>query len=99
MTLNILAWVAAVHCFTGCSTVRITDKDAGVTFTAIMPAWPWQNSQRVLERMNLSARTNGTFTASIRGLTESETTSTNFPSIIEAIVAGAVKGAVGAIPK
>lgn len=88
--------VAVALAFTGCmSTVRIEDENRGVRFVASVPAWPWQNSMRLLDKMNLSAR--GTnFTASLRGLTETETTDTNTVRMIESIVGAAVGSAIRA---
>jgi len=87
--------------FTGCSVVRIANKTpAGqeTTFTAYVPGWPWQDSAQVLAKMNLSAKTNA-FTASLRDLSESETTSTNAAALVNGIVNAAVSAAVKATVK
>jgi hypothetical protein len=77
----------AVLC--GCNTASITDQR--VTFTARMVAWPWQDSQRTIEKLTVSAR--GTnFNFSLRGLSEQETTSTNLSSLIESVAAGVARG-------
>ena len=76
---------------TGCNTARIADDNRGVVFSAKMVAWPWQDSQRTIDRLNLSAR--GTnFTTSLRGLSEQETTSTNLSSLVESVAAGVARG-------
>lgn len=79
----------------GCSFVKIQDQTRQVAFSAVMPAWPWQDSGRVLERMNLSSKTNA-FTASIRGLQDNETTSTNAVDLVSQVVSSAVGAAVSA---
>lgn len=82
----------------GCSAVRAYDKGRQAGFSAIMPAWPWQDSARVIERMNVSSKTNG-FTASIRGLNDTEVTSTNAAALIESVSKGAIEGAISALKK
>lgn len=69
--------------------------DGRAGFTSVTPAWPWQDSSRVLDRMNLSAKTNS-FTASLRGLAETENTSTNAAAIVQSVVSAAVSAAIGA---
>jgi hypothetical protein len=78
----------------GCmSTVTIEDAQRGVTFRASVPAWPWQDSMRAIDRLTLS--TKGTnFNASLRGLSESETTSTNITDLFERGISAAVRAAV-----
>ena len=83
-----LAFLSLFLC--GCNTVSIHHQD--VTFSARVVAWPWQDSQRTIDRLNLAAK--GTnFTASLRGLTESETTSTNFNALVQSVVGAAVRAA------
>ncbi len=79
----------------GCAYVRVYDKERQAGFSSMMPAWPWQDSTRVIDRMNLSAKTNG-FTASIRGMTEQEVTSTNAVNFVESVVSSAVSAAIKA---
>lgn len=81
----------------GCSMVcnKHNQPDGSYTSsTAYIPAWPWQDSQRTIERMNVSAKTNGTFTASVRGLEEIQSTSTNLADIIRAVAEGVVSGVI-----
>lgn len=81
----------------GCNSVRIDDPNGGPAFRATMVAWPWQDSLRVVEKMNLSSRTNGNFTASIRGLSESEMVSTNLSLLLNGLVETAIRAGIGAI--
>jgi hypothetical protein len=90
-----LAFTVAVALVSGgCS--RVTIQSESAKFAAIMPAWPWQDSTRAIEKMNLSAK--GTnFTASLSGLNDTETTSTNatrmLTDVVGAVVGAAVKAA------
>jgi hypothetical protein len=63
-----------------------------------VPAWPWQDSSKSIERLTVSSRTNS-FQSSLSGLDESQTTSSNAVSLIESVTkgvaAGAVRGALG----
>lgn len=88
-----LLFLALVCLVCGCSNIRVYDETRQAGFTATIPAWPWQDSTRVIERMNLSSKTNA-FTASMRGLNETETTSTNATSIVTDIVGAAVRAAI-----
>ena len=88
----LLAGVALLL-FTGCAYVRVYDEQRHAGFSSMMPSWPWQDSTRVLDRMNVSSKTNS-FTASVRGLNDSETTSTNTVSAVAEIVSAAVRAAV-----
>lgn len=88
-----LSAIAVALVLASCSSVTIEDQTRQVRFSAVMPAWPWQDSLRAVERVNLSARTNTT-TFSIRGLTEQETGATNLPTLLEAVVTAAVRAAV-----
>jgi len=67
-------------------------------FRAYMPVYPWQDSTRLIERMSVSTGTNR-FTASVRGLSETDVTSTNAVHLIEAVTKGAMEGAVKALVK
>lgn len=60
----------------GCSYVRICDDQGRTLARASMPAWPWQDSTRAIERLNITKR--GTnFTVSLKGLEDAEKASTN----------------------
>lgn len=82
-----------------CAYIRLTNKETGTGFSAVLPAYPWQDATAAFSRMNISVKTNGAFTASIRDLSQSETTSTNAAAMIEAVSRGAVEGAVKALGK
>lgn len=88
--------VAVIGSCCGCSVVKVYDKERKAGFTALVPAYPWQDSYRVIERMNVSSRSNG-FTASIRGLNDTEVTSTNAAALIESVSKGAIEGALNAL--
>lgn len=92
-TLCLLLACVATLLLSGCSTVKVYDDNRAVGFTATIPSWPWQDSTRVIDRMNLSARTNG-FTASMRGLNEEQSTSTHATQLVTDIVAAVVRAAV-----
>jgi hypothetical protein len=88
-----------VGCFSGCAYVRVYDKEKQVGFSSMMPAWPWQDSTAVIDRVQFSAKTN-TFTASVRGLNETEVTNTNSAALVQAVTQGAIEGALKAlVPK
>ena len=77
----------------GCAMVSIRnlDGDKRTTATAYVPAWPWQDSQQIVDRLTVSARTNGAFSASLRA-SESEVTNTNLVStVVNAAVGAAVR--------
>lgn len=77
----------------GCAVVKIYDESRQAGFKAVTPAWPWQDSTRILDKMNVSSRSN-TFTASLRGLSESETTSTNVTAVAGEILGTAIRTAI-----
>lgn len=79
----------------GCSTVRIEDQQRGISFVARVPAWPWQDSLRALERLNISARTNGT-TIAVRGLNETESTGSNAVELVSRTAGAVVRAAIEA---
>jgi hypothetical protein len=85
----------------GCSVLRIKNvqpNGAETTVTAYVPAWPWQDSGKNIERLTVSARTNS-FNSSLKGLEDTETTSTNAANLLERTVSAAVGAAVkAAIP-
>lgn len=91
-----LALVAtAALCFTGCAYVSVRDNERKASVSCVTPAWPWQDSTRVLDRLSVSARSN-TFTTTIRGLDESQTTSTNAVDLVGRVTGAAVSAAIGA---
>ncbi len=83
--------LAALLC-AGCEVVRVNERG----ITAYAPAWPWQDSMRAIERVNLSNRTNN-FTAAMRGMSDSETISTNAVDLVERVVGAAVKAAIAGV--
>jgi len=90
-----LLLLLAVLLLIGCARVRVYDDSKQAGFVATTPAWPWQDSTRVLDKLNLSSKTNS-FTASVRGLSESESTSTNTTEFISAVVGAAVRAGISA---
>lgn len=80
----------------GCAYVKMYDNDRKAGFVSVVPAWPWQDSMRSLDRMNVSAKTNG-FTASLRGLQDSETTSTNAVDLVGKVTEAAVSAAIRSV--
>lgn len=86
-----IASAAIISLTSGCAHVSVT-RDG---FSAITPAWPWQDSTRVIDRLNVSTKTNA-FTASVRGLNESEQTSSNAVLIIQAVTEAAIRAAAKA---
>lgn len=101
-TLRIIAakrlplFAMALLLLPGCAYVRAYDHERQAGFSSMMPAWPWQDSMAIIEKMNISSGTNK-FTASIRGLNEQEVTSTNAAAMIEAVSKGAIEGAIKAL--
>lgn len=88
-TISIL--FAALLC--GCSTVSIHDRQRGISFTAIVPAWPWQDSAKTIDHLTLSAR--GTnFSASLRGISDSEVTNTNSAAMLGEVIGIAIRTAI-----
>jgi hypothetical protein len=85
--------LAALLSVTGCAYVSVYDDQKQAGFKSVVPAWPWQDSTRVLDKMNVSSKTNA-FTASVRGLSDSETTSTNTVDLVSKTVSAAVSAAV-----
>jgi hypothetical protein len=77
----------------GCSTVRIDDPQSRVTFVARVPAWPWQDSFRALERLNISARTNS-ITINLRGLNETQAIGSNAVELVERTAGAVVRAAI-----
>jgi hypothetical protein len=87
--------VASLFLLGGCTSVKVYDDQRQAGFRAVMPAYPWQDSTAVLERLNISARSN-TFTVSVRGFSESENTSTNAVNLVTGVVGAAVGAAIQA---
>ncbi len=77
----------------GCSTLRIDDPQTRVSFVARVPAWPWQDSLRALERLNISARSNS-ITISLRGLNESQAIGSNTVELVERTAGAIVRAAI-----
>ena len=42
----------------GCAYVKVYDKERQSGFSSVMPAWPWQDSTAVIERMQISSKSN-----------------------------------------
>ncbi len=82
----------------GCAYVKAYDDQRQAGFKTVMPAWPWQDTTAVLDRMNVSSKSNS-FTASVRGLSESDTISTNVADIAGKITGAAVSAIVGGVKK
>jgi hypothetical protein len=83
----------------GCSVIRVSnDKVTGeaTRVTCYVPAWPWQDSTKSIEKLTVYSRTNY-FSSSLSGLDESQQTSSNAVGLIQAVTAGAVSGAVRAV--
>ena len=91
MKKSILAACAAML-VAGCNVVSV--RNGPVHLTAYMPAWPWQDGSRVIERASMTARTN-VATVDLRGMSEQQTTSTNevFERMVSAAVGAAVRAA------
>lgn len=68
----------------GCSILRVEDTRSGVTVTTKLPVWPWQDSTRALDRLNISSATNRT-TVSVRGLEDATTGGTNIVDTLRAL--------------
>jgi len=97
--MRLLIVLFSVTLVSGCAYVRIHNRETGTGFSAVVPAYPWQDATASFSRMNISVKTNGSFTASIRDLSQEEITSTNATALIEAVSKGAIEGAVKALTK
>lgn len=75
----------------GCTTVTMKSPD-GTVFHTSMPAWPWQDGKKLVAKM--SQVTPDGYKASLSGLGDSQTTTSNTVDIIGTIVESAVRGAV-----
>lgn len=95
----LISILALVLLCSGCAYVRVYDHNSHSGFSSMMPAYPWQDSTQIINRMNLSVKTNGAFTASIRDLNAAEVTSSNSVHLIEAASRGAIEGAIKALGK
>lgn len=77
----------------GCTIVNVSDPASGRRVVhAVVPAWPWQDSAQSVQKLTVAGTTNKT-TVSLSGLSQTETTSTNFTSILESVVSAAVRAA------
>ena len=81
----------AAMVFTGCTTITMKSPD-GTTFHTSMPAWPWQDGKKLVAKMT-QATPDG-YKASLSGLGDSQTTTSNTVDIVGTIVESAVQGAV-----
>lgn len=91
--------LATLALCSGCSVIRVSnDKVTGerTHVTCYVPAWPWQDSTKSIEKLTVYSRTNY-FSSSLSGLDESQATSSNAVGLIQAVTAGAVSGAVRAV--
>ena len=61
-------------------------------FHTSMPAWPWQDGKKLVSKMSQS--TPDGYKASLSGLGDSQTTTSNTVDIIGTIVESAVRGSV-----
>lgn len=95
--LPAIAAICGASLLVGCVNLDVTDGHGGQVH-AFALGWPWSDTSQTFDRLNLSARTNGNFTVSIRDVGQSQAISTNaaelFSRIAEGISAGAVKGAM-----
>jgi hypothetical protein len=80
----------------GCAAINVTNVDGPKkTDTRIyVPVYPWQNSQQIVERFSLSAKTNA-FTLSLRS-SQTEMGDTNFWTGLNGIVGTAVRESIKA---
>lgn len=91
--------LATLPALAGCSMMRISNaapNGSTTTVTAYVPAWPWQDSSKTIEKLTVSARAKqdtNYFSASLKGLDETETTSTNAGSLIESVIGAAIRAA------
>lgn len=78
----------------GCAFVRISDPQTGKQIVnAAVPAWPWQDSARTIAGIKVTSKTNYTL-ATLTGLDETQTTSTNATALISDVVGAAVGAAI-----
>ena len=79
----------------GCAAISIHNVEGEKrTITRVyVPAWPWQDSQQIVDRMTIASKTNGIFNLSLRA-SENEQTNTNLVGIV---VGAAVSSAVKAV--
>lgn len=87
----ILAIFCVLAC--SCSSVRIETPEGHVL--ARMPAWPWQDSTRIIERLGVTTKTNGATSITLRGLQDGQNGATNLPAIFKAMAEGAALGLTG----
>ena len=82
--------------FEGCAAINVSNVEGTrQTHTSIyVPAWPWQNSQQIVDRFQLTARTN-TFSLGLKS-SQTETGDTNFWTGFNGVVGAAVGAAVKA---
>jgi hypothetical protein len=91
LSLLSLSWLLV-----GCSLVTVHNvrPDGTKTIARLMvPAYPWQDSAKSLERLTVSSRTNY-FQTSLRGYDEAESTSSNSAHLVESLGAAMMRGAV-----
>jgi hypothetical protein len=79
-----------------CSAINVTTVDGQrrTTVRVFVPAYPWQNSQQIVDRFALSAKTNA-FTLGLKS-SQAETGDTNFWAGVNGVVGAAIVAAVKA---
>lgn len=92
MVMKILILLIGCLACASCSVIRLSNEQTQSRFSAIVPAWPWQDSATIISKMQMVAKTN-TFEGSLSDLTQQQKTSTNTIDLIQAIVSSAVKAA------
>lgn len=91
-----LVVITCLLLFCGCAVITISDPSTGHTVArAIVPAWPWQDSNQAVNKLGLRSRTND-FTLGVNGFQTQEVTSTNATQFLENVVGAAVGAAVRA---
>ena len=80
--------------FSGCAFVKINDPQTGKPIVnAAVPAWPWQDSARTIAGISVTSRTNYT-RATMTGLDDSQTTTSNAVNLVQSVVGAAVGAAI-----
>lgn len=102
--IKFLLSIAAIITLSGCAVVSIHEPTSGkIAFRSWSPAWPWQDSTKVLQKAMVTQRDNSNtnkypnFMGSLAGFNESETTSTNAVALIEGVVSSAVSAAIKSV--
>lgn len=83
--------LAVVALCTSCSVISVKDQDHGVFTRLYVPAYPWSDVAKTVNRLSVTYRTNG-LTVTLKDYGEETVGATNLAKVVEGITTGIIRG-------